>query len=136
MPASSTTLRMVSACCSVVSRARGAPRSSIAPYPKAVTCRPVRPSCRFATAILVLRNQFDLKAPAAITAVSIVARDPTVMRRRALAEVEHHLVDVAPAPAVRRVIGFDDRMTCGVKVFGGVAVRRVVATADMAASPA
>src|SRR5271169_3898554 len=69
-------------------------------------------------------------------AASIEARDRAVVGRGVIAEVEHHLVDIAPAPAVRRVVGFDDRMACRVKVLGGVAVRRVVATPDMAAGPA
>jgi len=58
------------------------------------------------------------------------------VRRGAIAEVEHHLVDVTPSPAFRRVIAFDDRMASSVKVLGGVTVRRVVATADMTAGPA
>jgi hypothetical protein len=35
---------------------------------------------------------------------SIVARDLTIVRCGAIAEVEHHLVDVTPSPAFRRVI--------------------------------
>ena len=54
----------------------------------------------------------------------------------AIAEVEHDLVDVTPAPAFRRIIAFDDRMARLVKMLCGVAVRRIVATADMAAGPA
>ena len=58
------------------------------------------------------------------------------MRGGAIAEVEHDLVEVTPAPAFGRVIAFDDRMARLVKMLGGVAVRRIVATADMAAGPA
>ena len=58
------------------------------------------------------------------------------MRRGAIAEVEHDLVDVAPPPAFGRVIAFDDRMAGSVKVLCGVAVRRVVATTDVTAGPA
>jgi hypothetical protein len=43
---------MVSACASVVGRARGAPRNSIAPYPSIVTCNPVRPSSRFGISVM------------------------------------------------------------------------------------
>ncbi|HEV7997969.1 MAG TPA: hypothetical protein VGP52_17110 [Stellaceae bacterium] len=66
----------------------------------------------------------------------IVARDRTVVRRGVIAEVEHDLVDVTPSPAFGRVIAFDNRMARRVKVLGRVAVRRVVATADMAAGSA
>ena len=58
------------------------------------------------------------------------------MRRGAIAEVEHDLVHVTPSPAFGWVIAFDDRMARLVKMLGGVAVRRVVATPDMAAGPA
>ena len=58
------------------------------------------------------------------------------MRGGAIAEVEHDLVDVTPPPAFGRVIAFDDRMARLMKMLGGVAVRRITATADMAAGPA
>jgi len=63
----------------------------------------------------------------------IVARDRTVVRRGAIAEVENNLVHVTPSPAFGWVIAFDDRMARIVKVLRGVAVWRVVATANMAA---
>jgi hypothetical protein len=66
----------------------------------------------------------------------IVARDRTVVGRGAIAEVEHNLVHVTPSPAFGWVIAFDDRMARIVKVLRGVAVRRVVATANMAAGSA
>jgi hypothetical protein len=69
-------------------------------------------------------------------AASIKARDRAVVRGGAIAEVEHDFVDVTPAPAFGRVIAFDDWMTRLVKMLGGVAVRRIVATADMTAGPA
>ena len=43
------------------------------------------------------------------------------MRCGAIAEVEHRLVNVTPAPAFGRVIAFDDRMTCRMNVCHGVA---------------
>ena len=67
---------------------------------------------------------------------SVKAQDRAVVRSGAIAEVEHHLVDVTPPPAFGRVIAFDDWMARLVKVLGGMAVRRIVATADMAAGPA
>ena len=44
------------------------------------------------------------------------------MRRGAIAEVEHDLVDVTPASAFGRVIAFDDGMARLLKMLGGVAV--------------
>ena len=70
------------------------------------------------------------------TADLIVARDRTVVGRGAIAEVEHNLVHVTPSPAFGWVIAFDDRMARIMKVLRGVAVRRVVATANMAAGSA
>ena len=58
------------------------------------------------------------------------------MRGGAIAEVEHDLVDVTPPPAFGRVIAFDDWMARLVKMLSGVAVRRIVATADMPAGSA
>ena len=58
------------------------------------------------------------------------------MRRGSIAEVKHYLVNVTPAPAFGWVITFDDRVPRLVEMFRGVSVRRVVATADMAAGPA
>ena len=69
-------------------------------------------------------------------ATSDVARDRPVLRRRAIAEIEDDLVDVAPAPAFRRIVALDDRMAGRVEVLGGVTVRRAVAAADVAAGPA
>src|ERR1700691_5613531 len=66
----------------------------------------------------------------------MIARDRTVMRRGPIAEVKHHLVNVTPSPAFGWVIAFDDRVPRLVEMFRGMAVRRIVATADMAAGPA
>jgi hypothetical protein len=66
----------------------------------------------------------------------IIARNRTVVRCGAIAEVEHDLVHVTPSPAFRWVIAFDDRMARLMKMLRGMAVRRVVATADMTAGPA
>src|SRR5436305_899916 len=45
-------------------------------------------------------------------------------------QFNHGLVDIAPAPAFRRVIAFDDRVASRVEMGGGVAVRALVAAAD------
>ncbi len=41
---------------------------------------------------------------------SDVARDGPVVRRHAVGQIEHHFIDIAPAPAFRRIVAFDDRM--------------------------
>src|SRR3569833_551993 len=51
-------------------------------------------------------------------------------------EGDHHLVDVAPAPALRLVIGFHDRVPGGVEMLGPMAADRLVAAADVAAHAA
>src|SRR4051812_26040146 len=61
------------------------------------------------------------------------ARDRPVLRRHVFAEVEKDLVDIAPAPAFGRIVALDDRVSAAVEMRGGVAVRAVVAAADMAA---
>jgi nicotinate dehydrogenase subunit B len=71
-----------------------------------------------------------------IVANSVKARDRAVVRGGAIAEIEQDLVDVTPPPALGRVIAFDNGMARLVKMFGGVPVRRIVATADMTAGPA
>ena len=53
------------------------------------------------------------------------------MRRLAIRQIEQHLIDIAPAPAFRRIVTLDDRMPGGVKVRGGVTVWRIVAATDM-----
>lgn len=55
---------------------------------------------------------------------------------RSTGQVNLNLVDIAPSPTFRRIIALDDRMGCGVKMFGRMFVRRVVATADMPAASA
>ena len=69
-------------------------------------------------------------------AASVKARDRAVMRGGTTAEVEQDLVNETPSPAFGWVIAFDDWMARQVKMLGGVAIRRVVATANMAAGPA
>src|SRR5207253_5172211 len=67
---------------------------------------------------------------------SDVPRDRAVVRGRAIAEIERHLVDVVPSPTFGWFVAFDQRMTGRVEVLGGVTVRRAVAAADVAARPA
>src|SRR5262249_57026136 len=69
-------------------------------------------------------------------AFSHVARDRAALRRRVVAEIERHLVDVAPPPALGRIVALDDRVMRLAIVRRGVTMRRVVAAADVAAAPA
>ena len=62
--------------------------------------------------------------------------DRTILRCRPIPEIEGRFVDVAPAPALRRIVALDDRMPGGVEVGGGVPAGRLVAAADMAAGAA
>ena len=58
------------------------------------------------------------------------------MRGLAVRQIEQHFVDIAPAPAFRRIVALDDRMAGGVEMLGGVRVGRIVAAADVAAGAA
>src|SRR5260370_18823960 len=66
----------------------------------------------------------------------VVARDRTVMRRLSVRKIEQHFIDIAPAPAFRRIVALDDRMLGGVEVLGRVLVGGIVATADVTAAAA
>src|SRR6478672_8601559 len=63
-------------------------------------------------------------------------RDRPQLRRDVLAEIEEDFVDIAPAPALRRVVALDDRMAGGVIMGGCVPVGALVAAADMPATAA
>ena len=65
-----------------------------------------------------------------------VPRDGTILRRRVVAEIEHDLVFVTPAPTLRGIVALDDGVPCLMKMFRGMPVGRIVAAADMAAGPA
>src|SRR5215213_47821 len=67
---------------------------------------------------------------------SVVARYRPVVWSFSVRQIEQHFVDIAPAPAFRRIVAFDHGMAGGVKVRGGVLVRRIVAAADMTAGAA
>src|SRR5882757_4809840 len=58
------------------------------------------------------------------------------MRRLAFRQVEQHLVDIAPAPTLRRIVALDHGMGGGMEMRGRVLVRGIVAAADMAAGAA
>ena len=58
------------------------------------------------------------------------------MGRHVVGQVEHHLVDIAPAPAFRRIITLDDWMLRPVKMLGRVTVRRLVTASHVPAGAA
>jgi hypothetical protein len=70
-----------------------------------------------------------------LTTSSIIARNWTELRRSAVGEIEKDLVHIAPSPSFRRIVAFDDRVSGRMEMFGGVTIRRVVATADVTACP-
>src|SRR5882757_2258017 len=69
-------------------------------------------------------------------AESVVARDWTVMRRLSVRKIEQDFIDIAPAPAFRRIVALDDWMLGGVEVLGGMLVGGIVAAADVTATAA
>src|SRR5258705_5536129 len=67
---------------------------------------------------------------------SVVARYRSVVWSFSVRQIEQHFVDIAPAPAFRRIVAFDHGMAGGMEMRGGVLVWRIVAAADMAAAAA
>src|SRR5580658_5693231 len=66
----------------------------------------------------------------------IIPGDGTELRRHMAVQVEHHLIDIAPAPAFRRIIAFNDGVLGMMEMFGGMLATRLVAAANMAAGAA
>src|SRR6185312_4694378 len=73
---------------------------------------------------------------ASIRAASDVPGNGAVVRGHAVRQVEHRTIHIAPAPSLRRVIPFDDRMAGGMKMCRRVPMRGVVAATHMAAGAA
>jgi hypothetical protein len=65
----------------------------------------------------------------------IEARDGAVVWGGVGPEVDEHFIAIAPAPALGRVVSFDNRMVGFMKMGRRVAVRRGIATPDMPAYP-
>ena len=63
-------------------------------------------------------------------------RDRTSLRRRPIRQVKHDFVNVTPAPAFGRIIGFDDRVIGCMKMLRRVAVGRLITATDMTAGSA
>ena len=55
---------------------------------------------------------------------SYKTRDGAVVWRHSVGEIEHYFVHIAPAPALRRIVAFDDRVLAPVKMLRRVLVRR------------
>jgi hypothetical protein len=66
----------------------------------------------------------------------IIARNRPVLRRGSIRKVEKNFIYITPAPMFRRIVALNDRVRGGVKMFGRMSVRRVIATADVTAGPA
>ena len=64
------------------------------------------------------------------------ARDRSVLRSGSIGKIEYHFIEITPAPTFRWIVAFDDRMASRVKMFGCMPIRRIIATADVAARPA
>src|SRR5713226_7600235 len=58
------------------------------------------------------------------------------MRRLSVRQIEHHFIDITPAPTLRRIIALNDRMFGGVEMPGRVFVGGIVAAADVTAGAA
>ena len=58
------------------------------------------------------------------------------MRRRAIREIEEYFIDKTPTPTLRWVVAFNDGMSSGMKMLGGVPPRRLVATPHVSAGSA
>ena len=58
------------------------------------------------------------------------ARDWTVVRRLAC-QIDFDVIDIAPAPSLRRVVALNNRMTGRFKVLPGMTIGRLVAATDM-----
>lgn len=53
--------------------------------------------------------------------------------RRLAWKIDFDVIDIAPAPALRRVVALDDGMTARFKVSTGVTMGRLIAATDMPA---
>jgi hypothetical protein len=66
----------------------------------------------------------------------IITRDRPILRRRSIGKVKDNFVHVTPAPVLRWIVSFNDRVRRGMKVLGRMPVRRIIAAADVTAGPA
>jgi hypothetical protein len=66
----------------------------------------------------------------------VITGNRTNLRGDIAGQIEHHFVNIAPTPAFRRIIGFDDRVLRHAEMFCGVSIWRLVAATDMTAAAA
>ena len=78
----------------------------------------------------------DAHCPEPHLSTSVKSRNRTKMRSRPARKIEHHFVDVTPAPTFRRIVGLDDRVPGRVKMFCRVPIWRLIAATDMATGAA
>ena len=57
------------------------------------------------------------------------------MRRGVAVQIDPDLVDIAPSPAFRRIVAFDNRMSGGVKMLPRVLPGGIIAAANVTAVP-
>jgi hypothetical protein len=58
------------------------------------------------------------------------------LARWPIRKVEFNFVDVTPSPVLRRIIAFNDRVSGGVEMLGGMPMGGVIATPDVTAGSA
>ena len=63
-------------------------------------------------------------------------RDRPILRRHVWPEINKHIIDVAVAPPLRRIVAFDDGMARRVKMSGGMFAGRLITASHMTAGPA
>src|ERR1700686_5154362 len=78
----------------------------------------------------------DADCPEPHLSTSVKSGNRTKMRGRPARKIEHHFIDVTPAPPFRRIIGLNDRVPGRVKMFCCVPVWRLIAATDMATGAA
>jgi hypothetical protein len=67
---------------------------------------------------------------------SIIARDRAILGGDISRQIDENFVAVTPAPALRRVISFDDGMVRRMEMRSRMLPRRLVATTDVTAGAA
>src|SRR6202140_1817357 len=81
-------------------------------------------------------SEGDAHCPEPHLSTSVKSRNRPQMRCRPARKIEHHFIDVTPAPTFRRIVGLDDRVPGRVKMFCSVPVWRLIAATDMATNAA